>query len=87
MVSLVCKTCISIFSAQFYYKTDLMIRCKIGMAICPLILHFMLKDIWYIFLVLESPKLYLRSAIVSTVDTMKTRHDEKQSWMKRRLDV
>ena len=34
-----------------------------------------------------SPKLYLRSAIVSTVDTMKTRHDEKQSWMKRRLDV
>ena len=41
----------------------------------------MLKDIGYIFLVSESPKLYLRSAIVSTVDTMKTRHDEKQSWM------
>ena len=57
------------------------------MAICPLILHFMLKDIGYIFLVLESLKLYLRSAIMSMVDTMKTRHDEKQSWMKRRLDV
>ena len=47
----------------------------------------MLKDIGCIYIVLESPKLYLRSAIVSTVDTMITRHDEKQSWMKRRLDV
>ena len=46
----------------------------------------MLIDIGCIFLVLESPKLYLRSDIVSTVDTVKTRHDEKQSWMKRRLD-
>ena len=48
---------------------------------------FHVKRYWVHFSCFGSPKLYLRSAIVSTVDTMKTRHDEKQSWMKRRLDV
>ena len=78
--------------AQFYYKTDLMIRCKLGQLWLYVLQYYiynitMLKDIGCISLVLESPKLFLRSAFVSTVDTVKTWHDEKQSWMKRRLDV